>query len=131
MWWLPRRFCPPLVRMAGRSTVRAGLLTASVQVGGLLAFSSVTYLIAEYLTGAVPVWLVAILFTLVGMVYTPLIGMAFPDRSGPAYAELRRHLREAGATVGQERAFAWVGGPFTFLGMAVVLPGSLLVFGLL
>ncbi|TDC69713.1 hypothetical protein E1200_07635 [Actinomadura sp. GC306] len=97
----------------------------------MLAFLSATYLISEYLTGTVPVWLVAKLFTLVGMVYAPIIGLAFPDRSGPAYADLRRHLREAGATLGQERAFAWVGGPFTFVGMPVVLVGSFLVFDLL
>lgn len=127
--WLPRRLCPILVRWAGTSALLAGLLAVSVQVVGLAAFSLGVFLIRTYVTGNVPLALVALLFTLLGVVYAPIAGMAFPDRAGPPYGVLRQHLREAGATLGQERAAAWVGGPFPFLGIAAILSGGFAALG--
>ena len=61
----------------------AGFLAAFVQVIGMLAFAVATILIGAFAMGTVP-WLATFLFTLVGMAYAPLMGLVFPDRSGPA-----------------------------------------------
>ncbi|MFF5260260.1 hypothetical protein ACFY4C_15030 [Actinomadura viridis] len=129
MFWLPRRFCPWLVRQAASSTLKAAVLMVAVHSAGLVAFGSATFLINEFAVRTLPTWLVTFLFVLAGLVYAPLMGMGFPDRSRDVYGELRRHLKDAGATLAQERAAAWSGGPLAFLGMAVLGMASVVVFG--
>lgn len=127
--WLARRFFPWLVRRTVRSALKAALLAVAVQLVGMLAFVLAAFLIKEYAVGVVPLWGVVFLIVMAGMIYAPVMGMAFPDRDHP-YVDQRHLLRKAGATLGQERAATWAAGPLTFLGMTALAGANVIVIGL-
>ncbi|MFA1551904.1 hypothetical protein [Actinomadura chokoriensis] len=127
--WLPRRYCSWLVRTAGTSVAGVGFLAVAVHLAGVLLFALAAFLINGLVVGDSPMWFVALLFVLAGMVYSPLVGLGLPARSLPPFADIRLTLEEAGATLGQERAVAWVGGLLAFPGMTAILAGAAILFG--
>ncbi len=127
--WLPRRYSSWVVRIAGTSFVRAGLLTLAVHLVGALLFISATFLIDDLLVTDSPTWPAAVLFVLAGMVYSPFVGMGLHVRNLDPVGDIRLALKEAGATLGQERAVAWTGGLLAFFGMTAIFLATLALFG--
>lgn len=122
--WPRRRYFSWLVRTTGTSVVGATLLTVAVHLAGGLLFGLTASLINDLAVRDFPTWLVALLFVLVGMVYAPLVCMAIPSRNFPPFEDIRQSLEEAGATLGQERAVAWIGGLLAFPGLTAIVMGA-------
>ncbi|MFG2087417.1 MULTISPECIES: hypothetical protein [unclassified Spirillospora] len=127
--WLQRRYCSWLVCVAGKSVAGAVLLTVVVHLGAMSLFAIIAFLINDLVVPNFPTWFAVFLFVLAAMVYSPLVGLAIPARSWPPYETVRPALEEAGATLGQERAVAWIGGLLTFPGMSAVAGGAAILFG--
>lgn len=127
-FWLYKRYCSFLVRTAGKSVVGAAALTLAVHVVPMTLFAVTAVLIHDLVLPTSPIWLAVLLYVLAGIVYSPLVGLAMPGRHWPPYETIRPVLEEAGATLGQERAIAWIGGLLSFPGMTTILVGALVLF---
>ncbi|WP_158642313.1 hypothetical protein [Actinomadura sp. WAC 06369] len=115
------------MRTAGPGIPQAVVVTLAVHTTGMLLFVAVATSLHHLDARSVPTWLAACLFVLAGMAYAPLAGLAFPNRNPPYYEHIRRPLKEAGATPGQERAVTWVSAPLALLGTGVLMTSSVIL----
>lgn len=116
---LERRLWPWIVRRARRSTGRAALLAAGVQLGGLLAFAALSLvgLVVAQVTGNGR--LAAVGVVPASLVYVPVLMVAMPS-GHRGYDLTRKELRSVRATRAQARAATWSGAPFALVGAGIV-----------